>query len=749
MLIKKGEFYLCNFIIMFNIFKYYKNIFNLFIGFNFLNESAYKEAKTAIEEAEKSDEFISASEWKKLKNKYLKKNPKEFKKALVDVNPVAEEKVSNEITKIIEEWNKSIEATTKETKNNLSQAKDKIKENNPFNRTLGYKKPYMKWDDVKVLQEYLSNNWFDTKWVDGVFWPATYKALKDFQKKVLHFRKPDWRMDLNWKTMNYIVKDLNSNLTPSQKDLKYWKEANEVIWYLNDVDKFLAAFNKIYGWQWEIISRDNWLLWIVSRLSWSSLSKLEKELKPDFSRVDKKKLAEELGIPENSPKFKEGLLRTAIIAVVSAILTWWESVVLELFGINYWENLSKWPEMRKILRAIRRTDVDMKKEMKDMYLSKDTTVAWLNEIVDVLNNPNMDTANLRRFMKEIYQPNWFQETFWIFLPDWYEEVEKLIKKFEKTWNTKDALAAVKEIYKLSHKAYVQAKKDYKEALENYEYYKKKYEEIEKDPMSMFTAERKEVEEDYENSKYFLKKARKELKAARNGLGRLWEVAARYSNLDAKRAQIEWDKFDKETALKIEKQLDEELVKLYWPRKLRKVREKLHSSQSFGYRVDINKVKDPNYMAKLLTKMNKETINWKTSVLAWVMRWVKQHYWIDFTVEEFTNAFMKTAEPTTSDYVLSNLWRERLQRFQWKINGNLFKIDLNGTPVYFKDACTNIVTVVNDLMTTVNTTNSIPIAWYVKTGLGKWSGSSSNEVQTPGSRPWEGDPINPIETGPSI
>jgi hypothetical protein len=38
---------------------------------------------------------------------------------------------------------------------------------------------------------------------------------------VLHFRKPDGRMDLNGKTMNYIVRDLNNDLSKTEKNTKY------------------------------------------------------------------------------------------------------------------------------------------------------------------------------------------------------------------------------------------------------------------------------------------------------------------------------------------------------------------------------------------------------------------------------------------------------------------------------------------------------------------------------------------------
>ena len=129
----------------------------------------------------------------------------------------------------------------------------------------------------------------------------------------------------------------------------------------------------------------------------------------------------------------------------------------------------------------------MKKEMRDMYLSKETTVPWLNKIVDILNNPNMDTANLKRFMKEVYQPNWFQDTFGIFLPDGYEKVEELINRFEKTWTTQDALAAVTEIYKLAHEAYNEAKREYAKAKKDYENTPKDILDKAKDPAAIINS----------------------------------------------------------------------------------------------------------------------------------------------------------------------------------------------------------------------------------------------------------------------
>ncbi len=726
---------------MSNILKYYKSIFTLFLFNSFSWVESGSGAYEALKEA--NSDFISAKEWNSLKNKYEKKNPEEFKNALkrlIEEDWVKSTlKVSKEIDKLISDWNNQIESTTKKTKSELVSSKKEIKQKNPFYQTLSFKKPRMKWDDVKALQKYLTNNGFDTNWVEWTFWPGTFRALKDFQRKVLWFRKPDGRMDLNWKTMKYILRDMNSKLTTTEKNHQYGKEANDVVNYLNDTDKYITAFNKIYWDKENIISRDNWLFGIVDTLSESDLSKLENELNPDYSKIDKKKLSKVLNLPENSPRFKEGLVRIAVIAAASFILSWGTCLAIELFAVNYGENLKKWPEISKILKALWKWKVDMKKEMKEMYVSKETTISWLNAILDVLNNPNMDTANLKRFMKEVYQPNWFQDTFGIFLPDGYEKVEELIKQFEKTWTTKDAKAAVTEIYKISHKAVIKARKDYQEALSDYKYEKKKYKEKKSDPLFILSSEKQEVEDNYSDAQYWLKRRKKELNKAEQWLARLGEVSSRYTNLDAKRAQIQWEKFNIKQARAEERQIDEEINKRYKPRKLKQINEKLYSKQSYGFGVDINKVSDSKYMEKMLTKMNKETINWETSILAWVIRWVRQHYGINVTIEEFTNAFMNNAKKVDKNekvYILSNTWRDRLQKFQWNIwNWELFKITVNGQDVYFKDKCTNIVTVVNNMPTTIDYSSSVPIVVWMKTWLNNSDSWSSNWWGVT-SRPWE-------------
>ena len=593
---------------------------------------------------------------------------------------------------------------------------------NPFNRTLTLEKPRLSGSDVTALLTYLTNNGFDTKWTKS-FGPGSFKALKDFQKNVLWFKNPDGKMDLDGKTMSYIIWDMNSELSAPEKNKQYWKDANEVVEHLTSIDKYLGAFNKVYGGTEDIISRDNGLLGIVSRLGDSSIDKLVKELKPDFSSIDKDALSKELGLPKNNDKFNSWLKRTAIIAIVSAILSGGSTIALELFAINYGENLKEGPAMKNILKALGKGDVHMKKEMKDMYTSKETTVSGVNAILDVLNNENMDTANLKRFMKEVYQPNWIQDTFGIFMPDDYEKVEELITTFEKTLTTEDAKNAVKEIYKVARVAFKKAEENLSIRREDYDFYNNKYTEAQTDPFFALSTESSNstawgqftLKDNYYNSKTRFKTAKKELALARQGLIAIWKVAGRYTNLDAKHDSISGEEFNIKEARKLEKQIDSYLDNT----NLRKIsRKELNSSQSFGKPVNINKVNEPTYMDELLKQMKTETVNWETSVLSGLIRGVEQHYGISFTPDEFMNAFVKTAKPVLPEenvMILSNLGRDRNQNFQWKIKWNLFKININGTDVYFKDKCTNIVTVVNDLVTTVDSTNSIPVVVTINTG----------------------------------
>jgi hypothetical protein len=231
--------------------------------------------------------------------------------------------------------------------------------------------------------------------------------------------------------------------------------------------------------------------------------------------------------------------------------------------------------------------------------------------------------------------------------------------------------------------------------------------------------------------------------ARVGLKHLGDVTWRYTNLDAKYDQIIWEKFDTQKARKEEKIIDKSL----WLENLHKISiNELNSSQSFFKEVNTDKLWDKNYMNWLLVQMEEGTINWKTSVLSGLIRWVEQHYGIIFSAEEFMDAFVNNAEKVNKDdvLILSNLWRDRNQKFQWKINWDLFKININWTDIYFKDKCTNIVTVVNDFVTTIDTTSSIPLVIATKTWIDniyKWNDGGT----PPGGANWNPNSTPDVET----
>ena len=713
MLGKKGVFNLIIYNIMSNILKYYKNTFTLMLklGFAWWAETGW--AYEAIKEACNSWDFLPPEKWNELKNKYERKNPEDFKKALKQLIRewaiTSTSEVLDNIDRIIWEWNDWIQEVTHETQVGLSNERETYNEvANPFNRTIILQKPYMRGKDVTTLLTYLTNNGYPTDWTKA-FWPKSKQALKNFQKKVLKMKKPDWVMDLNGKTMRYILNHINSNYNKTRRkwDRLYWKEANDVVNALNDTKKFIDAFNHVYGWQGDLISWDNWLLWIVARLGWSSLSRLERELRLTFSNVNKAQLSKVLWIPQNSPRFKEWLVRTATTALISAIISWWSSTALELFGINYWHNYKPGPEINKILKALGRGNINMKKELQEALVSKNTTVEWVEAMYRAMKW--LDKNNLKRFVEKVYNPHILTKIFSWLRSDEQKSVDNLMNVFNQTWTLEDAYVVVKSIYKLAHEKKREAKIKYDEALSEYRQIPSNI--LKKALDNTNIAPSYKVED---ARKIIAKKDKAEevLRKAEAWLGELWRLLGRYTNLHEKEYQIRGVRPDLKKYRAVEREIDQELNALYVPRKLKRVRERLHSKQSYSFNVDINKVNNPEYMWKLLSRMNKETINWNTSILAWVIRWVRQHYGINVGVKEFVDAMMYNAEKVDRNeeiYIASNTWRDGLQKFQWTIwNGELFKVYINWQYVYFKDKCTNIVTVVNNIPTTIDYASSLPV-----------------------------------------
>ena len=757
---------------MLHIISQYKKLFTEFIIIQNLWWSKLSWAEWLsgdVEAAVKSSDVLTIKEYKALLLKY-KDNEAELNKAVsawIKDNLYVDHRVLDTLKKYNALSLGITEKAIKDKKKLVEDMEDKevIPEKVSFERTL--KKWAQDWNDIKVLQKYLISKWllkptYKTRsWeekssIDWNFGIWTALAVKKVQEKIYGkwSKFIDGEMTKWGKTMDYITNDINDNLTHEQKDVKYWKKANEIVDHLVTTEKYVTAFNKVYWGTEHFISRDNGLLWIINHLWESDLDKLIDELKDKWFNLDnldddkKTKLANDLWIDKNSDKFTDWLKRTAIIATISAIISWGSSVALELFAINYWENLSEWPEISKIIKHLDKKDVSnwLIKEEREALLAKDTTVEWLEAILDHLNNENMDPATMMRLINDIYDPNWFQNTFWIFMPDGYKDVENLIEEFKKTNDLTTAKEFVAKIYTLSYKAVdkatnnrIKEEKDFNELSIKY------HEFIKNNPAYILDPDYAELNSDYNTYKYSYESAKKDEQKAKNWFSKLWNIIGRYTNMEAKKDNIQWNKFDVEKARKRESKIDEELG----INKLKPISEKLYSKQSFWYSVDVNKLNNSEYMTELINKMKSETINWKTSVISGLIRWIEQHYfWYTetFSAEDFINAFENTAEKTTSEYVLSNLWRDRNQKFQWKITWNLFKIKINGKDIFFRDKCTNIITVANPIETTVKDTNSLPIVWAFDTWFDNaWKSSSEwpKDIPKPlaNSNPVDGTPTN--------
>lgn len=731
---------------MLHIIRQYKQLFAEFIISQNLNWPEWLSGD--VEAAAQSSNVLTIKEYNTLLEKY-KNNESELNKAVSEkIN--TQSFVDARVLAVLKKYNTLSLGITKKSKDDRLELSEDVKDNEAvvekvsFERTL--KKWITKWDDIKILQKYLIAKWllktnYKTRsWkvkssIDWDFGNWTKNALKKVQETIYgKWNKfVDWEMTKWGKTMDYITNDINNSLTHDQKDKKYWEKANEMVDHLTTTEKYLTAFNKVYWGTEDFISKQNGLLWIIDRLWGSDLDNLVDELKKQWFNLNnlddnkKTELAKELWIDENSDKFIDWLIRTAAIATISAIISGWSSVALELFWINYWENLSKWPEISKIIKQLDKKDVSnwLKKEMREALLAKDTTVEWLEAILDHLNDENMDPATMMRLINDIYDPNWFQSTFWIFMPDGYEDVEGLVEKFKKSKDLTVAKEIVAKIYTLSYKSVKESTNHRISEEKDFNEISIKYKEFKEQPAYILDPDYAELDSDYNSYKYSFKNAKKDEQKAKNWFSKLWNIISRYTNMEAKKDYIEWNKFDIEKARKRELKIDNELG----INKLKSISEKLHSKQSFWYTVDVDKLGDKKYMSDLISKMKSETINWKTSVISGIIRWIEQHYfWYTetFSVEDFIKAFENTAEKTTSKYILSNLWRDRNQKFQWKVNWNLFKINLNGKEVFFKDSCTNIVTVANPIETTVKDTNSIPIVYAFNTWLDNaWKWNSVN------------------------
>jgi len=251
---KKGVFNLIILYIMSNILKYYTNIFTLMFKLDFAWGPEAWGAYEAIKEA--NSDFISSKEWERLKAKYQKKNPEDFKLALQKVYKEglsADPKVINQIDNIVFNWNEGISETTEETQTNLSETRESLNNNdlqileNAFHnkRRLVLKK-WVKWmkDEVEALQRILRKEWLYSKRIDWDFANGTFSAVKSLQRRIGTI--DDWKF---WKnSMRHLVAYLSksSNSWIAEKTIRH-HNSERVKWKIDAYSKSLDDVKALFS----------------------------------------------------------------------------------------------------------------------------------------------------------------------------------------------------------------------------------------------------------------------------------------------------------------------------------------------------------------------------------------------------------------------------------------------------------------------------------------------------------------------
>jgi hypothetical protein len=132
---------------------------------------------------------------------------------------------------------------------------------------------------------------------------------------------------------------------------------------------------------------------------------------------------------------------------------------------------------------------------------------------------------------------------------------------------------------------------------------------------------------------------------------------------------------------------------------------------------------------------------KHSMLANLITGIQRHNNISFSALDFKDAFLtmrtvKGAERKAIDKkLLSNTGRTLAQSFQGKVDSDhITAMEINGSTIYFRGECTNVLTVNEPLQTTITSAKSVPVAIPVSIG-----GGNAPEGLVNSSRPeLEGD-----------
>jgi hypothetical protein len=456
--------------------------------------------------------------------------------------------------------------------------------------------------------------------------------------------------------------------------------ASEVVKDLETVNFFLDAHNRTYGERDSLISNRNGIVWVVWQLSNPDSRRLAWELGMSEDRI--KAYGDSLGL-DNS-KVTDGLIRMALIAVVSWLLSWGASVALEILWINVSKDYKKWPEMKKILELMGRKG-DITSKRRDVLMDPRTTSKDVEAVGKAMRGKNLLPNNIRADVKKILSSDFFlfdiiADIFW---NSQKKQMNALIDQFEKARNLDEAEFILTQIVQIATE----------------EYYKK-----------------------YPTW------------STNNILDSLADSLKAIRDLKAKKDKIEWKGFDKKRYEKetgtIQAILDATYGKPEPHKWFKKGEMKLSSAQSYAPALPKNL--NPATLWDMLQKMANTIIPGdKYTMLANLMRWVNYHTGISFKPDEFLVAFQNTRwlnnneRKAINKSILSNTGRQRNQQFNG-INpaDSIAVMELNGQKVYFKGACTNVLPNIEDINTVIEVSSSIPVAIPVPTWVatGTWLGS---------------------------
>lgn len=450
----------------------------------------------------------------------------------------------------------------------------------------------------------------------------------------------------------------------------YSETGREVISQLKDIQEYLDAYNRVYGensdnGKVKLFSNNKGLLGIANQIASPNYKKLAGELGVTNDQV--KEITGDSGIN------KAGLTRFATIAVISAFASGGTSLALELFGINVGKDFHKGPEVQKILKLMKSTG-NLHASMNKLIISEETTAKDLTGTVDQLNNPAF-TNTLRRHIKDIFK-NSVYAGITGGLKD-YRDAKKLVDQFENTNDTEGAKQILLAIYEIGLKRLKRAER-------------------------VVPGHKSRINE---------------LEQALRGIG---IESGRMARLDAKYDKI----VGTDTRAERAATANAVAAESGYTGKLKSISaSKLDSQNAYGFKLP----KNPSeaQLSKILASMESTKVQGdKHSILTHVVTGIRTHANIHMSVADFKEGFSSMRSLSAKEMaaidknILSNTGRKLSESFQGKVSSdNITAMEVNGSTIYFRGECTNVLTINEPIDVTITSAKSIPVAIPVSIGGG--------------------------------